>query len=145
MPARSFGDTPIRRDGVVLGAVCEEGTVRLDPRELLRAVVDLERDRAIHAARALLGDESSELRGSRWIGDVWRRIVVVVAEILDEPWSALAVCNALRRLGASPVVVVALVASSVARAAFEGAVDELSFTPPPTPLERRASTAKSDR
>ena len=130
--AGSFGDTPhlllakpILRDGAVVGAVCEEGTERIDPRELERAAVDLERDRAIHHARALLGDESIELRGSSSIGDVWKRPAVVVVELLDEPWSALAACDALRGLGASRVIIAATAATSEAHAALAGAGEEV--------------------
>jgi putative phosphoribosyl transferase len=109
----------------VLGGVCEDGTTRLDPHELARASSDPDRERALARARTMLAEESTALRGNQWIGDVRHRLVVLVTDALDEPWSILAASDVLRRLGASRVVVAAPVATVGAGAVVEKAVDEL--------------------
>jgi nucleotide-binding universal stress UspA family protein/predicted phosphoribosyltransferase len=129
---RSLGEAPdvllarsVARDGVVIGGICEEGTARVDPVELARAPSDPERDRLLATAKEQLSDESTALRGSHWIGDVWHRTVVLVTDALEEPWAILAACDVLRRHGASPLIVAAPAATWVASAALEGAVDQL--------------------
>lgn len=129
---RHFGEAPdlllatsVARDGVPFGGMCEDGTVRIDPEELARAPSDPDRDLALANAKKLLSAESTALRGSQWIGDVWHRAVVLVSDAIEEPWSILAACDALRRQGASPVIVAAPIATWVAAATLEGAVDQL--------------------
>ncbi len=128
---RCFEETPdlllttsIVRDGAILGGICEEGTFRIDPEELARAPDSAPRDEAVAATRDRLAAESSEIRASQWIGDVWHRAVVLVADAIDEPWSVLAACEVLRRHGASSLFVAAPVAVWGACAALEGVVDE---------------------
>jgi len=128
---RTLGETPelllatsVGRDGVPFGGMCEDGTVRLDPEELARAPSAPDRDLALDRTKKLLAAESTALRGSQWIGDVWHRAVVLVSDAIEEPWSILAACDALRRQGASPLIVAAPVATWVAAAALEGAVDQ---------------------
>ena len=116
---------PVSRDGVVVGGICEDGTIRLDPVEVARARDDPERDRAFAIARQHLSDESTALRGSSWIGGVWRRSVVLVTDALDEPWTMLAACDVLRRHGASPLIVAAPAVTWGASAALAGEVDQL--------------------
>jgi len=129
---RSFDETPdlllaipVRHGEILLGALSETGTVRLDPSEAARSVSPLDGDVAFAAARGLLTEESTALRGSGWIGDVYQRTMVVVADALDEPWSVLAVCDVLRGLHASRVIVAAPAASTAARAAVASEVDEV--------------------
>ncbi len=132
--ARIFGDTPalllatpVHHDHVLLGALCEDGTTRMESTPLALSIAAPERDRAVLSAKALLSAEATELRGSPWIADVWRREVVVVCDVLDEPSTALVVCDVLRRQGATRLVVAAPAASKLARAALESVVDELIF------------------
>jgi nucleotide-binding universal stress UspA family protein len=129
---RSFEETPdlllaapVLHEDLVLGAVCEEGTVRHDPSEAARAVPRVQRDAALAAARGALREESTALRGSRWIGDVFERTIVVVTDVLDEPWSALAVCDVLRGLRAGRLIVAAPAASRAARAVVEREIGEM--------------------
>ena len=117
--------TSVGRDGALFGGICEEGTVCLAPEELERAPRDPARDVAFAKAQKLLAEESTALRGSHWIGDVWHRTVLVVADALDEPWSVLAACDVLRRHGASRLIVVTPVVTGAASATVERAVDQL--------------------
>lgn len=117
--------TPVRHEDVLLGAICEEGTLRMDPSEAARSVSPFDRDVAFLKARAQLRDESTALQGGKSFGDLYQRTMVVVADALEEPWSVLVVCDVLRRLRASRVIVAAPAASSSTCAILARVVDDL--------------------
>ncbi len=116
---------PVVHRGIVLGGLCEDGTLRLDPSIDATSVSSVDRDLAVQAARARLREEVAALKITRGIGEVYGRAMVVVTDGLDEPWCVLAVCDVLRRLRASRIIVATPAASTAARAIVESAVDEL--------------------
>jgi len=107
----------VARDGTVLGAMGEDEAVVL---EAGAVTDDAVREEATAAARARLRAELSAIKGTRSIGELWKRDVVLVADGLFSFAYARAALDGVRTLGASKVVLASPVVSRDVAARLEG-------------------------
>jgi predicted phosphoribosyltransferase/nucleotide-binding universal stress UspA family protein len=112
--------------GRMLGALCEDGSSRLDPMALQASELgDAERKELLAAERHALNEDVSRVRGTASIGDLWRRTAVLVSDELVDPWPMMAAADAIERLGCERLIVATPVASDQAVAALEAAGREV--------------------
>jgi nucleotide-binding universal stress UspA family protein/predicted phosphoribosyltransferase len=102
---------PIEVGGAVVGAFGEDELAYYD---VPRSGPSKEHLEAEGRARIELREQLAEVRGTRGFGDVLDRLVVLVAEHVTSPAAVRAAVRALRPLGASGIVLVTPVASTVA-------------------------------
>lgn len=112
----------VAEDGAVLGAIGEDGALVLEPG---KAVGDAVADEAIAEARARLRAELSAMKGTRSVGDCWKRNVVLVADGLFSVSYARVALEGVRTLGASKVAIVTPVVSRAVALRLEGELDGL--------------------
>jgi nucleotide-binding universal stress UspA family protein/predicted phosphoribosyltransferase len=105
---------PLVRGGAAFGAMCEAGQLRLDPDVPVGVE---EREMLVKMTRALVDDESDQLRRGPWDPDLWRRTVILVTDALTDEWTALVAADAVAQRGPENILVAAPVASGDALAA----------------------------
>ena len=115
----------VQHAGVTLGALCEEGTVLLDPEVSGVAVSAEQRERIVSETRESLNDEALCLRGGRRVVDLWRRTVILVSDELIDPRRALAAARAVGKMGPDRVIVAAPIATGAAIAALRADLPEI--------------------
>jgi len=127
--AEGFGVLPhvlltraLERDGCVLGAVCEDGTVHFNDAEGEKSAGH--RDEAdAGCAREELIEEARRLRIRRWPEDGGCKTVVLVSDGIVEAAPIIVAAKALRRMGSRRIVAAAPVAALAAREALNKVVD----------------------
>lgn len=103
-------------DGVVLGAVTEDGMLAFDGRQITRTAAT---DVAVARARARLDHELAVLKGSRAIGDCWKDDLVLVADGLFSASYARVAVESLRKLAPRRIIVATPIVSRSALADLE--------------------------
>jgi nucleotide-binding universal stress UspA family protein/predicted phosphoribosyltransferase len=109
-------------DGLVLGAVGEDGAVRLAPTP---HVPPQEREEAVASARTRLARELTALKGARSIGSCWRLDVVIVADGLFDAASTELAIHALREVGPKRIILATPIGARAVLAQLEPEVDAL--------------------
>jgi nucleotide-binding universal stress UspA family protein/predicted phosphoribosyltransferase len=95
----------IEYDGNPVGSVCEDGTS-----VVAEGIVDqlgmraLDLQVAIAKGRNLAREQSSRLRGARWMSDPTGRTIIVVTDEVASEWQVAAAAKALRAMGAGRIV-----------------------------------------
>jgi nucleotide-binding universal stress UspA family protein/predicted phosphoribosyltransferase len=111
----------LARDGTVLGAIGEDEAIVFD--EGATAIELTLRDEATAVARTRLRAELSALKGTRSVGDCWKRDVVLVSDGLFGLAYARVALEGVRTLGANKVVIASPVVAREVAARLEGEVD----------------------
>ncbi len=112
----------VTQDGIVIGAVGEDGEVALDVAAEITAAA---RDEAVASAKTRLNAELAAMKGARAVGDCWRLDVVLVADgLFCEAYARIAI-DAIRKLGPKRIVLASPVMSRAVAAALEGKVDDV--------------------
>jgi predicted phosphoribosyltransferase len=125
----------VARDGTVLGAIGEDEAVVL---EAGRAAEGAVQEEATAAARTRLRAELSAIKGTRSVGDCWKRDVVLVADGLFDVSFARVALEGVRTLGASKVVLASPVVAREVATQLEGAVDRVVMLDRATVADARA-------
>ncbi|WP_394842374.1 universal stress protein [Pendulispora brunnea] len=94
----------LEQHGRVFGALCEDGTLRLDPEVTGLAKLSEEREAIVANTRAVINEEVRQLRAAPCLGELSGRTVVLVTDALMDTWSALAADAAVRTLGAERTI-----------------------------------------
>lgn len=104
---------PLDHRGAILGAIAENGATYLDPGMIGAAVGLEEHDHLISTSRRALDAEALRLRGAPWTSDAWRArsTMILVTDVLTDPWRALVAVDVARQLEPERIVVAAVVAS----------------------------------
>lgn len=110
----------VTRDGTVLGAIGEDEAIVL---EQGATPEDAVREEATASARARLRAELIAIKGTRSVGDCWKRDVVLVADGLFSLAYARAALEGVRSFGASKVVIASPVVSRDVAVRLEGLLD----------------------
>ncbi|WP_394842319.1 universal stress protein [Pendulispora brunnea] len=109
---------PLRQHGMVFGALCENGTRRIDPEITGLAKLSKDRETIVLRERAALDEEVHELQTVPYRGELTRRTVVLVTDALMDTWSAKAADAAVRSLGAHRIIFATPLASAPVKAAL---------------------------
>jgi putative phosphoribosyl transferase len=112
------------RDGRVVGAVCEDGTVHLEA-PAARPTCDRNDDDAMARAHAELLEEARRLRSPRWPHDAQAGTILVVSDAILTASPCIAAARALRRMGTHRLVAAAPAASLAAREALGSVFDRV--------------------
>jgi nucleotide-binding universal stress UspA family protein/predicted phosphoribosyltransferase len=110
----------VARDGTVLGAMGEDEAIVLEPG---RVADDAVADEAVASARTRLRAELSAIKGTRSVGDCWKRNVVLVADGLFSVSYARVALEGVRTLGASKVAIASPVVSREVALRLEGELE----------------------
>jgi nucleotide-binding universal stress UspA family protein len=110
----------VARDGTVLGAIGEDEAVVL---EAATTAADAVREEAIASARDRLRSELTAMKGTRSVGECWKRDVVLVADGLFSLAYARVALEGVRTPGANKVVLVSPVVARDVAARLEGQLD----------------------
>ncbi len=115
------------RDGRVVGAVCEDGTVYLENLEARaeRPTGDRSDAEAAEHAHSELLEEARRLRSPRWPHDAQAGTILVVSDAILTAAPCIAAARALGRIGTHRLVAAAPVASFGAREALESVFDRV--------------------
>ncbi len=110
----------VARDGTVLGAIGEDERVVLEPGTVPGDAVTEE---AIDTARTRLRAELTAMKGTRSVGDCWKRNVVLVADGLFNASCARVALEGVRTLGATKMVLATPVVAREVASQLEGLLD----------------------
>lgn len=110
----------VARDGTILGAIGEDEAVVFEADATADEAVRVE---AIASARTRLRAELSAMKGTRSVGDCWKRDVVLVADGLFSLAYARVALDGVRTLGGSKVVLASPVVSREIASRLEGELD----------------------
>lgn len=110
----------VAKDGTVLGAIGEDEAVVF---ERGSGSDDAVRDEAVASARARLRAELAAIKGTRSIGDCWKRDVVLVADGLFSLAYARVALEGIRTLGANKLAIASPVVSRDVANQLEGELD----------------------
>jgi len=97
--------------GVTLGAICEGGMTHFSRGAVQDAMTPEQRESFLSKERAELDEEATRIRGYSWLGELWRRTVILVSDGFTDPWTPLAAGDAIEKMAPETIVLAAPVAS----------------------------------
>jgi predicted phosphoribosyltransferase len=113
----------LERDGRVIGAICEDGTMQLDGQAEPSAQDDVQE--SARRAQAVLAEQARPMHGHRWVKDGIPGTVLLVSDAILTAAPTIAVAKAIRRRGPHRLIAAAPVASIAAKEAVRPWVDGL--------------------
>jgi len=113
------------KDGHIIGAVCEEGSVHLD--EQPEPTASDHEEVTAGRAHSELVDEARRLRSPRWRRDAQPGTILIVSDAILTAAPTIVAAQVLRRMGTHRLVAAAPVASVGARKALGTVVDGVTI------------------